>query len=218
MTATREITVTVPNVTEGRRDASGNLTIHALGDITLTLQGMTRDELQEWEWATDALALPGVDEATHRLAMNGWKVVHGGQVVGLLFQGAGTRVHVEVYDQAAGDYLPAGWVAKLRHGAAAVVYARQAAGQALPVDPVPAPVRTPEPARPAWYADGTEVVYHGSLDRLRGTVLRLEECECYECDGYQLYACEPWNVVAHHVRQTSVTAVQEVTDELVVAA
>lgn len=216
--AVKPITVTVPNVTAGQRDASGALTIRSLGDVTVTLQGMTRAELQEWEWATDALALDGVDEATHRLAMNGWKVLHGGEVVGLLFQGAGTRVHVEVYDPASGDFLAAGWAAKLRHGAALIVDARQASGHGLAVDAVPAPYRAPEPSRPAWYADHTEVLYHGSLDQLRGKVLRLEECECYECDGYQLYACDRWNVVAQHVRHTSVTAAEEVTDALVVAA
>ncbi|MET9819588.1 hypothetical protein [Streptomyces sp. NPDC006355] len=210
--------LTVRNVTEGRRDAAGALTITHLGDVTVTLQGMTRAELAEWEWATDALILDGVTEEAHRLAMNGWKVLHGGEVVGLLFQGAGTRVHVEVYDPASGDFLAAGWAAKLRHGAALVVNARQEAGHGLPVDVTPEPYRAPEPARPAWYADHTEVLYHGSLDQLRGKVLRLEECECYECDGYQLYACDRWNVVAQHVRHTSVTAAEEVTDALVVAA
>lgn len=216
--AVKPITLTVRNVTAGQRDAAGTLTIRSLGDVTVTLQGMSRAELAEWEWATDALALDGVGEEAHRLAMNGWKVLHDGEVVGLLFQGAGTRVHVEVYDPASGDYLAAGWAAKLRHGAALIVDARQAAGHGLAVDVVPAPYRAPEPARPAWYADHTEVLYHGSLDQLRGKVLRLEPCECWECDGYQLYTCEVWNVVAQHVRHTSVTAAEEVTDSLVVAA
>lgn len=216
--AVKPITITVHDVTVGQRDAAGALTVRSLGDVTVTLQGMTRAELAEWEWATDALALDGVDEATHRLAMNGWKVLHAGEVVGLLFQGAGTRVHAEVYDPAAGDFLSAGWAAKLRHGAALVVNARQAAGHGLPADVVPAPYRAPEPARPAYYADQTEVLYHGSLDQLRGKVLRLEACECWDCDGYQLYVCEVSNVVARHVCHTSVTAAQEVTSALVVAA
>lgn len=217
MAATRSITLTVRNVTEGRRDAAGALTITGLGDVTVTLQGMTRAELEEWEWATDALNI-GVDEETHRLAMNGWKVLHGVEVIGLLFQGAGTRVHVEWFDPTSGDFLAAGWAAKLRHGASLIVDARQAAGHGLPVDVTPEPFKAPEPTRPAWYADHTEVLYHGSLVQLRGRVLRLEECECFDCDGYQLYACDVWNVVAQHVRHTSVTAAEEVTDALVMAA
>ncbi len=218
MAAIREITLTVRNITEGRRTA-GLLAIYHLGDVTVTLQGMSRAELAEWEWLTDDLALQGVDLDTHRLAMNGCKVLCRGELVGLLFQGAGTLVHAEVYIPTADDFLTAGRSRKLRHGAAALIHARLAAGHALPVDPEPTPYRAPEPARPAWYADHTEVLYHGSLDQLRGNVLRLEECECWDCDGYQLYAHDDRRaVVAHHVRHTSVTAAEEITDSLVVAA
>ncbi|MBP5930451.1 hypothetical protein [Streptomyces scabiei] len=218
MIATASHNVTVGNVTEGHRTAAGELTITHLGDVTVTLQGMSRAEITEWEWATDALNI-GVDEEIHRMAMNGWKVLHPeAGVIGLLFQGAGTRVHAEWYDPTTEDFQSAGWSAKLRHGAAQIVYARQAAGHGVPVDVTPEPYRAPEPARPAWYAAHTEVLYHGSLHELRGGVFRLEECECFDCDGYQLYACDEWNVAAQHVRHTSVTAVQEVTDALVMAA
>ncbi|MCC9686904.1 hypothetical protein [Streptomyces sp. MNU103] len=214
----REITLTIRDITEGRRTA-GLLSIYTVGDVTVTLRGMSRDELQEWEWLTDGLALDGVDLDTHRLAMNGWKVLHGEELVGLLFQGAGTLVHAEVYIPPADDFLTAGRARKLRHGVATLIHARLAAGHDLPVDVAPEPVRDPEPARPSWYRDGTEVLYHGSLHQLRGQVLRTEECECFECDGYQLYTHDDRRaVVAHHVRHTSVTAVQEATDALVVAA
>ena len=212
MTATASYAFTVRNVTEGRRSAAGELTLAHLGDVTVTLQGMTRAELAEWEWATDALALDGVDEAAHRLAMNGWKVLHGGEVVGLLFQGAGTRVHAEFYDPASGDFLAAGWAAKLRHGAALIVNARQAAGHGLPVDITPEPVTIPQPARPVWLRGGTEVRYHGSMAQLHGDGYRVEECECFECDGYQLYTVNPWRVVALHVGLTSVTAVDALAE------
>jgi len=218
MAVTRAHTVTATGFTESHRDASGELTLTHLGSVTVTLQGMTRAEIAEWEDITDALNI-GVDEEIHRLAMRGWKVIHPeAGLLGLLFQGAGTRVHAEWYDPATEDFYYAGWAAKLRHGPAQVVYARQAAGHGAPVDGTPEPYQAPEPARPAWYDDHTEVLYHGSLDQLRGSVFRLTECECYECDGYQLYACDVWNVRAQHVRHTSVTAVEERTDDLVMAA
>jgi hypothetical protein len=218
MTATATHSLTVRNVAEGTRSAAGELTITSLGDVTVTLQGMSRAEIAEWEWATDALNI-GVAEDIHRMAVNGWKVLHPeAGVIGLLFQGAGTRVHAEWYDRDAEDFLSAGWSAKLRHGAAQIVYARQTAGQGVPVDVIPEPYKAPEPSRPAWYADHTEVLYHGSLHQLHGGTYRLEECECFDCDGYQLYASDVWNVVAQHVRHTSVTAAQEVTDVLVMAA
>lgn len=219
MVATTTRAVTVRNVTEGRRNDAGEMTITHLGEVTVSLQAMSRAELAEWEWATDALNI-GMDEEIHRMAMEGWKVLHPeAGVIGLLFQGAGTRVHVEWYDPATGDFLAAGWAATPRHGAALIVNARQAAGHGVPVDVTPEPYRAPEPTRPAWYADHTEVIYHGSLHQLHGDTYRLEACECFECDGYQLYTCgEVWNVVAHHVRHTSVTAAECLTDALVVAA
>ncbi|WP_413808154.1 hypothetical protein [Streptomyces sp. OE57] len=209
-TATAAHTFTIRNVTEGHRNAAGEMTLTHLGDVTVTLQGMTRAEIAEWEWATDALNI-GLEEEIHRLTVNGWKVIHPeAGVIGLLFQGAGTRVHVEWYDPAAGDFLSAGYAAKLRHGAARVVDARQAAGHGVPVDVVPEPVKAP--ARPVWLAEGTKVRYHGSVEELRGGTFRVEECECFECDGYQLYALDVWFVVARHVRPGSVTALEALVE------
>lgn len=217
MSAIASQTFTVRNVTEGRRDATGALTITHLGDVTVTLQGMSRAEIAEWEWATDALNI-GLTAEIHRMTVNGWKVFHSSELIGYLFQGAGTRVHAEWIDPTTGDSFATGYAARLRHGAAQIVKARQAAGHGLPVDATPEPVRAPAPTRPVWYADDTEVLYHGSLQQLRGRTLRVEECECYECDGYQLYTRDVRSVVARHVRHTSVTAAEEVTAALVAAA
>ncbi|MFJ8606315.1 hypothetical protein ACIRH0_03875 [Streptomyces sp. NPDC093675] len=75
----------------------------------MTLEGITRTELAEWERATDDLNI-GVAEDIHRLAMNGWNVVHGQTgVIGLLFQGAGTLVHIEWYDPANRESFSVGW-------------------------------------------------------------------------------------------------------------
>ncbi|MGY1548315.1 hypothetical protein [Streptomyces sp. MN6] len=194
-------TVTVRNVTAGHRDRTSRITLTHVGDVTVTLHPMTRDELAEWEWATDTLNI-GVDERTHRLAMRGWTVRHAqAGVVGLLFQGAGTRVHVEWYDPTEGDFFSAGHVAsRVRHGAAAIVDARQRAGHCLPADTVPAPVR-PEPARADDY-ERLRVRYHGSIEELRGQTFNAERCAC-GCGLHELWEIGGHAALARHVRGSS---------------
>ncbi|MBP5896343.1 hypothetical protein [Streptomyces scabiei] len=204
---------TTRNVTAGERSAAGDMVLRHLGDVTLTLEGMTRAEVTEWEWATDALNTRGLAEDVYRLTVNGWRVVHPeAGVVGLLFQGAGSRVHVEWYDAVNGDFFSAGWVRNLRHGAAAIVNARQHVGQGLPVDVEPEPYKAPEPVRPVWLKDDTLVRYHGSLAQLSGGIFRASECarfdECdnWDCEGYALLPVGSWRPCAVHVGRGSVTA------------
>jgi hypothetical protein len=205
------ITFTTRTVTAGQRDAAGEMVLRTLGDVTVTLEDMTRAELAEWEWATDTLNI-GIDEEAHRLTMCGWKVVHPEVgVVGLLFQGPGTRVHVEWYDPANDDFFSAGHAAKLRHGAAQIVNARQQAGHGLPVDVTPEPVKAAAPVRPVWLAAGTQVRYHGSIEQLRGKAFRVYECECFDCDGYELHPINWYEPAAVHVGWDSVTALEAVT-------
>ncbi|EST18058.1 hypothetical protein [Streptomyces roseochromogenus] len=210
----RATTFTIRNVVTGERDEAGQLALRTLGDVTVTLEGMTRAEIAEWADITDALNTRGFDEEMFRLTVNGWKITHPEVgVVGLLFQGAGTRVHVEWYDAANGDYFSAGWVAQLRHGAAAVINARQHAGQGLPVDVEPEPIKAPEPTAPVWLEDGTLIRYHGSIEQLHGGIFRayecyrFEECEHWDCDGYALLPVGAWRPCAVHVGPHSVTAV-----------
>ncbi|MFJ1733269.1 hypothetical protein [Streptomyces sp. NPDC088254] len=173
---------------------------------------MTRAEVAEWEWATDALNTRGIDEDAFRLTVNGWKVVHQGDVVGVLFQGAGTRVHVEWYDPANADFFSAAWTRNLRHGAAQVVHARQQAGHGVPVDVAPEPVKAPQPVRPVWLEEGTQVRYHGSIEQLHGQEFRVHECarfdDCqhWDCNGYALVPIGDWRPIALHVGIGSVTA------------
>ncbi|MBP5926718.1 hypothetical protein F3K32_42695 [Streptomyces sp. LBUM 1483] len=203
---------TTRNVTAGERSAAGDMVLRHLGDVTLTLEGMTRAEVTEWEWATDALNTRGLAEDVYRLTVNGWRVVHPeAGVVGLLFQGAGTRVHVEWYDAVNGDFFSAGWVRNLRHGAAAIVNARQHVGQGLPVDVEPEPYQAPEPVRPVWLSDGTQVRYHGSLAQLSGGTYWVMECDWCDCERYQLMGPTTrggWAPVALHVGLDSVTAIE----------
>jgi hypothetical protein len=200
---------TTRNVTAGERNEAGEMVLRHLGDVTVSLEGMTRAEVADWADLTDALNTRGFDEETFRLTVNGWKVVHPEVgVVGLLFQGVGTRVHVEWFDAANEDYFSAGWVANLRHGAAAVVNARQHAGQGLPVDVVPEPAPHKAPAAPVWLRNGTPVRYHGSLEELCGREFRVFACDygdC-ECDGYELRWLNHYDTVAVHVGPYSVTA------------
>jgi hypothetical protein len=169
-------------------------------------------ELADWEWASAGLNTRGWDEEQFLLTVRGWKVVHPeAGVVGVLLQGAGTRVHVEWYDDVNGDFFTAQVVRNLRHGAAAIVNARQHAGQGLPVDVAPKPVKAPEPVRPVWLENGTVVRYHGSLDQLAGGTFRVESCyrtdECnLDCDGYALYRIGEYWPCAVHVGPNSVTA------------
>lgn len=211
----KAITVTVRNTTTGHRDATGEMVLTHLGDVTVTLEGMTRAELADWEWATDELNTRGIDEDVFRLTVEGWKVVHPvAGVVGLLFQGAGSRVHVDWYDPANDDFFAAGWAAKLRHGAAQVVHARQRAGHGVPVDVAQEPVKAPAAACPVWLEEGTLVRYHGSIEQLHGQEFRVYECarfdECdhWDCDGYALVPVGDWRPVAVHVGIGSVTALE----------
>ncbi|MFE5037071.1 hypothetical protein [Streptomyces sp. NPDC056683] len=203
---------TTRNVTAGERDAAGVMVLRHLGDVTVTLEGMLPAELSEWEWAAAALNTRGWNEEQFLLTVRGWKVVHPeAGVVGILLQGAGTRVHVEWYDAANEDYFSAGWVRNLRHGAAQIVNARQTAGQGLPVDVEPEPYKAPAPVVPVWLEGGTVVRYHGSLSELSGGTFRVEDCYRTEacdldCDGYALYRIGEWWPCAVHVGLAHVTA------------
>jgi hypothetical protein len=209
-------TFTTRNVTAGQRNTAGDMVLRTLGDVTVTLQGMTRTEVTDWTDITDALNTRGIDADHFRLTVNGWKVLHDGQVVGLLFQGTGTRVHTEWYDTINGDFFAAAWTRNLRHGAAQIINARQHAGQGLPVDFAPEPVKAPEPARPVWLENGTLVRYHGSIPQLSGSTFsvhecyRYDECDNWDCQGYALVPVGDWRPVAVHVGLGSVTAVEAV--------
>jgi hypothetical protein len=220
-------TFTTRNVTAGERNAAGEMVLRVLGDVTLTLEGMLPNELADWEWASAGLNTRGWDEQQFLLTVRGWKVVHPkAGVVGVLLQGAGTRVHVEWYDPANSDFFTAAWVRNLRHGAAQIINARQRAGHGLPVDFVPAPVKTPAstPVCPVWLEAGTVVRYHGSLAELSGGVFWVMECECFDCDRYQLMGVTPtggWWPAARHVGLGSVTALEgaaNVLDDLAARA
>ena len=204
---------TTRNVTVGERNAAGVMVLRHLGDVTLTLEGMLPNELADWAWASAGLNTRGWNEKQFLLTVRGWKVVHPeAGVVGVLLQGAGTRVHVEWYDAVNNDFFFAAWTRNLRHGAAQIVNARQHAGQGLPVDVEPEPYKAPEPVRPVWLENGTHVRYHGSLDQVSGGTFRIEECyrtdECdnWDCQGYALYQVGAWRPCAVHVWPGSVTA------------
>lgn len=205
---------TTRNVFAGQRDDAGHMVLRTLGDITLTLEGMLPAELADWEWASAGLNTRGWNEEQFLLTVRGWKVVHPEVgVVGVLLQGAGTRVHVEWYDDVNGDFFTASLVRNLRHGAAQIINARQHAGQGLPVDVQPEPVKAPEPVRPVWLENGTVVRYHGSLDQLSGGTFRIEACyrteECdLDCDGYALYRIGEYWPCAVHVGPAHVTALE----------
>jgi hypothetical protein len=215
----KAITFTTRNVTAGERNTAGEMVLRHLGNVTVTLEAMTRAELAEWEWATDALNTRGWDEELFRLTVNGWKVIHPqAGVVGLLFQGAGTRVHVEWYDVANDDYFSAGWASGLgmtglRHGAAQIVHARQHAGQGLPVDVAPQPVKAPTVKAPVWLDNGTPVRYHGTFAMTFADLgisdFRVYGCDygACDCNGYELRI--GWQeTVAVHVSPDSVTALE----------
>ncbi|GAA3807547.1 hypothetical protein [Streptomyces chiangmaiensis] len=216
----KAITFTTRNVTVGERNTAGEMVLRHLGDVTLTLEGMTRAEVADWADITDALNTRGINEEAFRLSVNGWKVIHPETgVVGLLFQGYGSRVHVEWYDVVNDDYFSAGWTLNLRHGAAQIVNARQHAGQGIPVDVQPEPVKAsvPAPAAPVWLEDGTLVRYHGSIAQFAGGVFRVyecsifDECEHWDCDGYALLPVGSWRPCAIHVGLGSVTALDAET-------
>lgn len=208
-------TFTTRNITAGERNTAGEMVLRHLGDVTLTLEGMTRAEVADWADITDALNTRGVDEETFRLTVNGWKVTHAeAGIVGLLFQGVGSRVHVEWYDAANDDFFSAGWTRNLRHGAAQIVNARQHADQGLAVDAQPEPIKAPAPVRPVWLKDGTLVRYHGSLEQFASGIFRVYECEMFaecnhwDCKGYALLPAGSWRPCAVHVGLDSVTALQ----------
>lgn len=199
--AADRLSFTVRNVNAGHRDSAGDMVLRGLGDVTVHLEPMTSAELDEW--------LDVLDETMHVPALQGWNVTHpeAGHL-GLLFQVPGGRVHVEWYDPSEGDHFAAGSALQLRHGAAYIVDTRQRAGHGVPVDAVPAPVPVKAPERPQVLADGTRVRYHGSLQQLHGDDFTVEECECFDCDLYQLVPVGGWEPVAQHVGLTSVTALE----------
>lgn len=213
----KDTTFTVRNVTAGQRNLAGDLVLHTIGDITVTLQAMTRTEIADWADITDALNTRGIDADVFRLTVNGWKVIHPETgIVGLLFQGAGTRVHVEWYDAVNSDYFSAAWSRNLRHGAAAIVNARQHAGQGLPADVEPEPYQAPKtPAAaqaPMWLENSTPVRYHGTFATTFSD-LGINDFRVYDCDygtcgcnGYELRTSGCYEPIALHVRPDSVTA------------
>jgi hypothetical protein len=206
-------TFTTRNVTAGQRNNAGEMVLHHLGNITLTLEAMTRTEVTDWADITDALNTRGIGQETFRLTVNGWKVIHPqAGIVGVLFQGAGTRVHVEWYDAANADYFFAGWVRNLRHGAAAIINARQHASQGLPVDVEPEPYKAPAVQGPVWLREGTAVRYHGTFAATFADLgisdFRVFWCgdgDC-DCDRYELRTSGLHEPLALHVRPDSVTA------------
>lgn len=208
----KAITLTTRNVLAGERNTEGEMVLRNLGDVTVTLEGMLPAELADWEWAAAALNTRGWDEAQFLLTVRGWKVLHGGETVGVLLQGAGTRVHVEWYDAVNNDFFSAAWTRNLRQGAAQIVFARLQAGQGLAVDVKPEPVKAPQPVNPVWLDGGTQVRYHGSIEQLTGGIFRVYECarydECdhWDCNGYALIPVDYWRPVAVHVGLGSVTA------------
>jgi hypothetical protein len=205
---------TTRNVVAGTRNDAGEMVLRTLGDVTLALEGMLPNELADWEWAAATLNTRGWNEEQFLLTVRGWKVVHPeAGVVGVLLQGAGTRVHVEWYDSVNGDFFSAGWVRNLRHGAAAIVNARQHVGQGVPVDVEPEPYQAPVSVVPVWLDRGTVVRYHGSLDQLVDGTFRIEECYRVEacdldCDGYALYRVGEYWPCALHVHPSHVTALE----------
>jgi hypothetical protein len=213
----KAITLTTRNVLAGERNTEGEMVLHAIGDVTVTLEGMLPAELADWHWAAAALNTRGWDEAQFLLTVRGWKVLHDGETVGILLQGAGTRVHVEWYDKVNGDFFSAAWTRNLRQGAAQIVFARLQAGQGLTSDVEPEPYRAPEQARPVWLENGTQVRYHGSIAQLSGETFRVYECarfdECdhWDCNGYALIPVASWRPVAVHVGLGSVTALEPAT-------
>jgi hypothetical protein len=207
----KNYTFTTRNVTAGERNEAGEMVIRHLGDVTVTLEGMLPPELSEWEWASAALNTRGWDEEQFLLTMRGWRVVHPeAGVVGVLLQGYGTRVHVEWYDAVNEDYFSAGWVRNLRHGAAAIVNARQHTGQGLPVDVEPEPYVAP--AAPVRLPAGTRVRYHGTFamtfSDLGISEFQVFGCDCDEwrCSGYELHVAGLYEPVAQHVGLDHVTA------------
>lgn len=211
----KAITFTTRNVTAGQRNTAGQMALRTLGNVTLTLEGMLPNELADWEWASADLNTRGWNEQQFLLTVRGWKVVHpDAGVVGVLLQGAGTRVHAEWYDPANNDFFTAAQVRNLRHGASAIVNARQHAGHGPPVDFVPEPVKAPQTARPVWLESGTVVRYHGSIKQLHGKTFRVDECarfdECddLDCNGYALIPAGCWWPVAVHVGLGAVTALE----------
>ncbi len=208
----KAITLTTRNVLAGERNTQGEMVLRTIGDVTVTLEGMLPTELADWEWAAAALNTRGWNEDQFLLTVRGWKVQHNGQTVGILLQGAGTRVHVEWYDTVNNDFFSAAWTRNLRQGAAQIVFARLQAGQGLTADATPEPIQAPAPVAPVWLEQGTVVRYHGSIPQLtEGTFrvyecARFDECDHWDCNGYALIPVDFWRPVAVHVGIGSVTA------------
>ncbi|MER5642837.1 hypothetical protein ABT095_38615 [Kitasatospora sp. NPDC002227] len=207
-------TLTVRGLTASQRDEAGHLTITSLGDITVSLQGMPAAELAEWQWLTNTLN-PGLDEETHRLTVTGWKVTHpAAGTIGLLFQGYGTRFHIEWFNPEIDDFCSAGQQARLRHGVAQILNARQHHGHPVPVDPQPeAAEPAPAEAPPTRLPGGTLIRYSGSLQDLHGETFLAYACDggdedfC-DCGKYELYDPVLGVLRAAHVSHRSVAAVQ----------
>lgn len=209
----KDYTFTTRNVIAGQRNTAGQMVLRTLGDVTLTLQGMTRTEVADWADITDALNTRGIDDETFRLTVNGWKVVHPeAGVVGLLFQGAGTRVHVEWYDVVNDDFFSAAWTRNLRHGAAQIVNTRQRADQGLPADVQTEPYKASAAPSSKRLRNGTPVRYHGTYSMVFSDLgvgdFRVHGCDCDElaCRGYALHTSGLYEPVAVHVGIDSVTA------------
>lgn len=213
--------ITTRNVAAGKRNDAGDMVLRTLGNITLTIENMLPTELDEWKWISASLDTKGRDETQFLRTVRGWKAIHPkAGLVGILLQGAGTRVHVEWYDTTTEDFLSAAQVRNVRHGAAAIINARQQAGQGLPADPEPKPVTTPKPVkmrnplRPVAHRDGTQVRYHGSITQLAGGIYWVMKCDWRDCDceRYQLMGPTTrggWTPVALHVGPDSVTAIED---------
>lgn len=206
----KDYTFTTRNVIAAERDAAGETVLRSLGDVTLTLKAMTRDEIADWADITDALNTRAIDEETFRRSVEGWKVTHPeAGTVGIVFQGRGSRVHVEWYDAVNDDFFSAGWTRNLRHAVARIVNARLRAGQGLSVDAQPELIR--RAVSPKWLAGGTRVGYHGKFAALLNercfSGFRVYPCDCDDwCGRYELWAFGALEPVAQHVGHDSVTA------------
>ncbi len=207
-------TMTVRGLTASQRDEAGHLTITSLGDITVTLQGMPAAELAKWQWMTDTLN-PGLDEATHRLTVTGWEVIHPeAGTIGLLFQGYGSRFHIEWFNPKIGDFCSAGQQARLRHGVAQILNARQHHGHPVPVDPQPEAAEPADAAAPpVRHRAGAVVRYSGSVQELHGGTFLAYGCDggdedyC-DCGKYELYDAVLGVLRALHVSHGSLAAVE----------
>ena len=187
-----------------RKSAEGTAELFDAGPVTVSLEAMDPAELnREWGWMIEG-HLPGDVNKWHRLPARGFHVHHASAgLIGALVQTAVTRIHVEWYDPGVGDYLCAGRAQRLRHGAAYIVNARRRHGYPVPADPKPIP--TPPVVPPVLARVGDVARYCGSLDQLRGQLVRVEHCYCEEdfCPGYRAEPLESDLPGVVHARRTS---------------